>query len=256
MNSIFQNDIKIKNLSEYITVTEQLKKKWDVHELWFRGVGDSNYELIPSLYRGEFKVEADEEYAIFNDFKLKAKSYLNNGPVLSNLEWYSIMQHYGLPTRLLDWTTGSLIALFFALRDTNADKNRSVYIINQQKFNDKLHKFDELYESENWLKKRDEILLKQLPNTVIGEFPLAIIPPHIDKRIVAQKSRFTLHGSNRDSIENICDIHGINIARIDIDLSLVYSLKMELVQAGITESVLYPDLEGLAIEFIFEYVLD
>jgi hypothetical protein len=248
--------VAIKTLSEYIQTIEVFKTEWDQRNLWYRGVSDSNFKLIPSFYRSEFEIDCKEEHDIFNSFRLKAKLLIENSHNLDKIDWYSIMQHYGLPTRMLDWTTGSLIALFFALRDTNTETDRAVYVINPKDINWKIHNSPDIDNEIGWNDEIKILLDKYVPNIDLGEYPIAITPPHIDKRIFAQKGRFTIHGKSKKSIEEICELFSINLSKIIINESHIYDLKFELVETGITESVLFPDLEGLAREFIFEYVLD
>ncbi len=63
-----------------------------------------------------------EEYVIFRAFKSIAHQYITNLPSDKNyLEWYALLQHYGAPTRLLDFTSSFYIAAFFAFENANDD---------------------------------------------------------------------------------------------------------------------------------------
>ena len=76
--------------------------------LWYRGEENANLTLIPSIQRGERRLQV-ERY-ITNDFYIRARQILDNPPRKHNYAaWVSLMQHYGLPTRMLDrppdWVT-------------------------------------------------------------------------------------------------------------------------------------------------------
>jgi len=64
-------------------------------ELWFRGVNDANYSLLPGAY---WRSDCDE-LSLFVGFQNAAPLYLLREP-LDDWDWYYVMQHYGLPTRL------------------------------------------------------------------------------------------------------------------------------------------------------------
>jgi hypothetical protein len=96
---------------------------------FFRGQSSSEYKLIPSIARLFKEVQEgvlkQYEKEIFEDFKRKYSLFTDARPK-NDKEFLFLAQHYGLPTRLLDWTYNPLIALFFACC-SNMDKDGVVY---------------------------------------------------------------------------------------------------------------------------------
>ena len=80
------------------------------HEFYFRGHSDRRYLLRPSIYRESAWIE--NEHKMFRDLVLRCPGeFADLGTTLERL---AKMQHYSLPTRLLDLTKNPLVALYFA----------------------------------------------------------------------------------------------------------------------------------------------
>jgi hypothetical protein len=79
--------------------------------VWYRGLGNSAWDLTCTLAR-----HGKPELTLIKRFKQNALPFIDKRPQ-NEWEWLFMMQHYGLPTRLLDWTESPLVALYFAVID-------------------------------------------------------------------------------------------------------------------------------------------
>lgn len=81
--------------------------------VWFRGHADYEWHLEPYLAR---RKKLSCEMQLMKKFKQNAFQFLQRVPQ-EEWEWMLLMQHYRVPTRLLDWTESPLVGLYFALLD-------------------------------------------------------------------------------------------------------------------------------------------
>ncbi|MBQ9709298.1 MAG: FRG domain-containing protein [Clostridia bacterium] len=113
----------ITSLSEYIEVINVLRTSIQSAnnndgDLIFRGMADHQWELLPSIARQTLVTE-ETEYKMVKELMLLYPNEFSG--ISSNFDLLAKMQHYGLPTRLLDFTTNPLVALFFACRKEQDD---------------------------------------------------------------------------------------------------------------------------------------
>jgi hypothetical protein len=188
----------VSTLSEFIdraiaTNDKYLKLGNATQHAWFRGQANIDWPLVPKLYRT--KEWEDREREIARDFRLFGRSHLQHVPD-NDLEWLFVMQHYGAPTRLLDWTESYLAALFFAVEDTSSAADAGVWVLNPWKLNSQvLHlqsvpvATDPAFESYQLGDPSD------ITRKVEAIMPAAIRPGRSTPRILAQRGAFTIHGS-------------------------------------------------------------
>lgn len=108
-----ENEIRINSVSEFIEKIGQLNKfeeKEDTEPFYYRGHADRKWKLLPSILRVSNGVE--KEHLLFRD--MVAHMPQSFSECKSALDYLVQMQHYELPTRLLDVSTNPLVALYFA----------------------------------------------------------------------------------------------------------------------------------------------
>ncbi len=173
---------------------------------WFRGHSKCYNQLTPGIFRNQYNSPIHEmfkphhESEIVYQFKRYAPSIISNVPgEFDFLTWLFWIQHYGMPTRLLDWTENILVATFFCVvNDHNEDGE--IWTIYPDNLNQQSG-FNGLAMTNNRKVKflsgepfhtNPQKLLKELELNEVPLYPIAFSPPKIFMRISAQHGTFTI----------------------------------------------------------------
>lgn len=247
------NTIQITSWEEFVALSAKL-------DGWaFRGHQDERWPLISSLTRYLYDFipnrkgwRAREERAI-RIFRRKAHNYLPDANVLDeDLRCLALMQHHGAPTRLLDFTKSPFVAAFFALE--KATSNAAVFALNTPVlYNATPIGRPELSRDEIDPRRKGNFERHYIDNHEeviwIGE------PTQMDRRLVAQSGTFVLPGVIDKSLDQILSQYGTNetlISKIILPQAMREEAMRALYRMNITNSTLFPDLEGLARSIAFE----
>ncbi len=221
--------------------------------VWWRGQPRiQDWPLLPKVFRGGFASNENTLAILFRD--QAPVRYPNCPSDERDPTWLFLMQHYGLPTRLLDWTQAPLIAAYFAVREEDYVKDDGVIWglcpaqLNRNQF--ELQE-DKIFTTHGVRTLFPPVLLpepkegqeKPDPNES-QEKIAAMTPKQIDIRMLVQLSCFTIH-STLHPLEMI-DGADKFLIKIIIPSSIKQLLKGFLALLGITESSIFPDLDHLA----------
>ncbi|MGD1458016.1 MULTISPECIES: FRG domain-containing protein [Vibrio harveyi group] len=228
-------------MDELFNAVEEIAKEFDapMDELLFRGHSSIDYELLPTLHRTG---KVASERSIFYSYKSYATSL--NGVTKSNWDVLLDMQHYGLPTRLLDWTNSLGTALYFALKGD--PESPCIWLLDPFYLNEISTSHAILYDTSSIPDlggDKDLNIAQVMAGNCSIEEPYAIRPPHGNSRISAQRGFFTVHMNSPEPIEKLCPeaVRRIDIAPDDID-----RFKRQLRYLSIDEFAMFPDQDGLA----------
>src|SRR4051794_25173892 len=219
----------------------------------FRGERDERWPLYSSLsrYLQNFGVDRaawpQQEGRILRVFKRKAHQFLTQPPEPDDdFQWLGLMQHYGAPTRLIDFTWSPYVAAFFALERTLTDG--VVWAMNPAGIDssraEKPRRMDPRVKgnlSRYYLSGTHRLIWMGEPHTM-------------NRRLIAQSGTFALPGVLDVPIEEILsDRDQENILAKIVLTNAVREVGMrELYRMNITFATLFPDLDGLARSMAYE----
>lgn len=282
----------ISSVADYLSAIKALKSYYPagmfmnnpvVDEFLYRGLSDEVYELLPGILRKCHHTVEDRtienktylswstEKNLLMTFVQEASTYLSI-PIDQLHKWAEYAQHYGVPTRFLDWSTNPLVSLYFACRD-KTDKDAVVWM---------LHKTNYVRFSLKDAKAPRDTVSKIINDLISGQsdfqYPLLYTPLYVDARMSAQGSYFMVWGTKEASLEQMMsderlwmdlperdtgmrvlgsEQHEAALFKFRIHADRKQPLLHELDMIGINEKTLFPGLDGIGryIErkFRFDY---
>lgn len=217
----------VSTLADYIRIIAAVsainKDLLNGDSIVYRGMADSKYDLLPGLARIN-KPEHDMEATLINDFLTRRPDAFSG---LSDFDILAKMQHYGLPTRLLDFSTNPLVALYFAC-DSNKKtagrvlchstflKNDSSEYVNAICTSAAKKSFDGSYTVDEYYCNEYLPLSKYLSETYIYDETTVVRPKYWNQRIANQAGVFMVFPNNLKDRYKFVLIHsrelGIDIA--------------------------------------------
>lgn len=237
--------IDINNIDQLLNIIKVMIDQ-NGPNLWYRGIADREMPLIPSIQRYEHRKKV-ERY-ITNDFYIRAKQVLEKSPEKKNYAaWMSLMQHFGLPTRLLDWSKSPLIAAFFATEKylDYPQKDACIWVLDPGSLNQK-EGFGNCIYPVDALTVQDmlEPAFKESGNNLeVSDKIIACYSTDNNLRMYSQQSCFTIHNSEKRLVD-ICDRRMLCKLRIPSERREYFLNSIQVF--GITEGFIYPDLDHIS----------
>jgi hypothetical protein len=151
------------------------------------------------------------------------------------------MQHFGAPTRLLDWTEGVLI-VYFAIRDSRGEHDATIWALDPWWLNRRAVREREVVPpgAEIGISKEDADryspwLPARYSAVKLPKLPVGVYPTHTVRGISTQRSCFTIHGSEAGVLEKLAGESDAHIAKVIIPHAEVSRIKEQLTPSGIDE---------------------
>lgn len=231
------------NWNDFLDIIEGITCEFDAY-CWFRGQADEKWQLLPSVKRHPFNQKNKEQY-LATDFYIEACRRLKELPV-DKAGWISLMQHYGLPTRLLDWSESPLVAMYFALEQIEkfSQTDSAIWALNPQGLNASMGYQGYLFPMdfeivEEYIKPAFNF--EKEPGKII-----ACCSVENDLRMYIQQSAFTVHSSDQP-IERL-DTCQNYLRKIIIPSYTKEKFSRQLRLCGFKLSNIYPDIEHISKE--------
>ena len=207
---------------------------------WWRGQ-PMDMPLVPSAFRSTSTLA---EFNYLNHFRRSAAARYANAPGYEDLaDWLALAQHYGLPTRLLDWSESLATALYFAAEKCD-EQDGVLWILSPFRLN-RAHVGLEavgLLGSDRTTNLVKDAFTDEPDKAT--ESVLATYPHQRDVRHIVQQTVFTIH-PNRNSLESMTNSDQW-MTKMVVPAACKLKIRRQLGAMGVHRASLFPDLENLA----------
>lgn len=241
-----KSSVEISNLADLESALADAQAL-EIPAFW-RGHSVATWDLIPRIFRGAEATYRESD--LLQKFRLRGASRIENPPRFKDeSEWIRLARHYGLPTRLLDWTYSPIVALYFATCDAqHFNEDACLWCLNPHRLNLHFKSGDTILVPSN---KRVKRLIKDAfgNKEPDGHDILAIAAGEIDIRMLVQQAAYTIHqNANGADLRKLTNPAAPILRQFIIPKGAKQHVRELLSRLGISVATLFPDLGHLADE--------
>lgn len=241
-----RSNTAIDDVQRLVEICNPTTLGFDFNQAFWRGHGSAQWSLVPQVFR-QPSYDPDRECSLMGHFQARAgtRSHTSIPDPNDYFGWLFLAQHYGLPTRLLDWSESPLVALYFAVTEDHKDQDGCLWALEPGGLNNQSGL------SRNLVQIRSEGAVEIahcafVPASKCDPIILAIDGREIDLRMMVQMGRFTLHGADHP-IEQLFN-NGSWLRKYIIRKEVKHKIRTQLAALGIRQWALFPDLSNLTAE--------
>jgi len=268
---MWQPEKKVGAISTFLQMLDKIGRERN-RLLYFRGHSNANFQLEPSIFRNSGLIE--NETAMLKELILRCPNDFDGG--LTTFQCLVKMQHYGLPSRLLDITSNPLVALYFACganekNDGDGEVIVFGYDIGAVKYfdSDTVSVVANLSQRPSTfvvpaeldvVKFNEEESIKYLLHDIGSDKPhflpkikredltrVVCVKPKLDNpRIIRQEGAFLLFGCDGSKVQPAKLEEKVVVAKLTINRNEKRNLVDQLRTLGISKATMFPEIQDVA----------
>ncbi|WP_326511506.1 FRG domain-containing protein [Clostridium intestinale] len=236
-------EIYISKLSEFMDYVEKLPQEFTLS----RGQSNLKYKLLPGALRrdesGNMKYTRQSIANFLKEFKINSHNYMDKPwDVKNDYEWMIHAQHYGIPTRLLDFTSSHIISLMFSVQsafNNNDDIDGVVWFIDPLKLNNSSCCRSQIIA----LSEKESISLDDCNG------PIVVQGRKLNDRINAQNGVFIYFQDKSEALNDLIKDECI-LRKVVIKGTSKKDILVSLYSMGIGMTQIYPELNSVAEDIL------
>jgi hypothetical protein len=244
MNDLSPKVYTIRKCEDLIAAVRHMSETCNGADVWWRGESCSTWPLLPSVFR--YNRHHRFERNVLGRFIMGGSvRHVKCPPNDDTASWSFFGQHFGLPTRILDWSESIFIAAFFAVDDRAKDnENATIWALLPFSLNKLSSGIIGIPNEKH--PEVIEVLNAAYDKASEKDVVIATATQEIDFRMSLQQARFTVHG-NHTALDQIHFENPV-LQKFIIPSEDKAELRRELYLLGIRRSTIFPDLQNLALE--------
>jgi hypothetical protein len=252
----------IRTLSEFIDAIRSRPFLFDLAGSpltpWYLGQADPGAPIMPSLYKSGINPELERE--ILRDFRMQAAEFIPPKSV-TDWEWLIHAHQNGIPTRVIEWMSNPLAALFLAVESMSTAAHGKVWVFNPWQFNEATSGlgYVPMIDSEQaagYIVKLNDPKAFTVP---FAELPMAFRPFRNVRPYNTQQVYYTIHGYKPEAIDAYRPLlkkPTLFLTFMLIDADRKKAIMKELHGINITRAALFPTVANLARTLTYRYSKD
>jgi hypothetical protein len=244
----------VRSLAEFLTAIREPAFLMGLHGKpatpWYIGQADLGGSLLPAFFKSNIDPYLERE--VLREFKQTAIEF---APTKGSDADLMLLAHMnGLPSRILEWMSNPIVALFLAVENMAAEQHGRIWVLDPWEMNKATSKlaYVPMTDTEYFARYVVNLTNPEAHERPGADLPMAFRPFRTSRMSNMHSIYYTVHGKSATPIEELKDSSKFATYFL-VDLEQKRSILKELFNIGVTRANLFPDISSLAKTLAYRY---